>query len=161
AKLLPFQREDFDGLFRAMTGKPVTIRLLDPPLHEFLPHHPPEQAELAKKIGSTAEAIHRRVAELHEFNPMLGHRGCRLGIGYPEITAMQARAIFEAAWDVKRAGLEPHPEVMIPLVGFATEFRDQERIVRAMAAKVFAEKKTQVEFLVGTMIEVPRAAVRA
>ncbi|MBX9790410.1 MAG: pyruvate, phosphate dikinase [Pirellulales bacterium] len=161
AKLLPFQREDFDGLFRAMTGKPVTIRLLDPPLHEFLPHHPPEQAELAAKIGCTAEAIARRVQELHEFNPMLGHRGCRLGIVYPEITEMQARAIFEAACDVKLAGLDPQPEVMIPLVGFATEFKDQEAIVRRVADEVFAEKKVKLDYLVGTMIELPRAAVCA
>src|SRR5690606_599397 len=109
-KLLPHQRKDFDGIFRAMQGKPVTIRLLDPPLHEFLPHTPAEQAELAKIVGVSAESIHRRVQELHEFNPMLGHRGCRLGIVYPEITRMQARAIFEAACDVKLAGLDVHPE---------------------------------------------------
>ncbi|HWB00116.1 MAG TPA: pyruvate, phosphate dikinase [Pirellulales bacterium] len=161
AKLLPFQRKDFDGLFRAMNGKPVTIRLLDPPLHEFLPHTGPEQAELAKKIGVSAEAIARRVAELHEFNPMLGHRGCRLGITYPEITRMQARAIFEAACDVAKAGIKVVPEVMIPLVGFATEFKDQEKLIRETAEKVFAEKGTKVEYLVGTMVEVPRAAVNA
>jgi pyruvate,orthophosphate dikinase len=160
-KLLPHQRKDFDGLFRAMTGKPVTIRLLDPPLHEFLPHDAPAQADLAKKIGSTADIIARRVQELHEFNPMLGHRGCRLGIVYPEITEMQARAIFEAACDVKKAGLEPHPEVMIPLVGFAAEFKDQEAIVRRVAEEVFAEKKVKVDYMVGTMIELPRAAVCA
>jgi pyruvate,orthophosphate dikinase len=161
AKLLPHQRRDFDGLFRAMQGRPVTIRLLDPPLHEFLPHTPHEQAELAENIGVGAETIARRVQELHEFNPMLGHRGCRLGIVYPEITRMQARAIFEAACDVKMAGLEVHPEVMIPLAGFATEFRDQERIVRQTAETVFREKGTHVKFLVGTMVELPRAAVCA
>jgi len=161
AKLLPFQRGDFDGLFRAMKGKPVTIRLLDPPLHEFLPHQKSEQAELAGKIGISAETIARRVEELHEFNPMLGHRGCRLGIVYPEITRMQARAIFEAACDVKRDKIDVFPEVMIPLVGFAEEFKDQEKIVRETAEKVFAEKGVKVEYLVGTMIEVPRATVCA
>jgi pyruvate,orthophosphate dikinase len=161
AKLLPFQREDFDGLFRAMEGRPVTIRLLDPPLHEFLPHQPAEQAELAKKIGISPETIARRVQELHEFNPMLGHRGCRLGIVYPEITRMQARAIFEAACDVRRDGINVHPEVMIPLVGFAEEFKDQEKVVRQAADEVFAERGVKVDYLVGTMVEVPRAAVRA
>jgi len=161
AKLLPYQREDFDGIFRAMTGKPVTIRLLDPPLHEFLPHSEAEQAELARKIGTTAEAITRRVEELHEFNPMLGHRGCRLGIVYPEITRMQARAIFEAACDVKRDGIDVRPEVMIPLVGFSTEFRDQEKLVRETATKIFGEKGVEVDYLVGTMVELPRAAVCA
>ncbi len=160
-KLLPHQRKDFDGLFRAMQGKPVTIRLLDPPLHEFLPHSGPEQAALAKIIGVSAEVITRRVEELHEFNPMLGHRGCRLGIVYPEITRMQARAIFEAACDVKLAGLDVHPEVMIPLAGFATEFHDQEKIVREVATQVFKEKGTHVQYLVGTMVELPRAAVCA
>ncbi|MHB1035315.1 MAG: pyruvate, phosphate dikinase [Pirellulales bacterium] len=159
AKLLPFQRKDFDGLFRAMAGKPVTIRLLDPPLHEFLPHGGSEQADLAKKIGTTADAIARRVEELKESNPMLGHRGCRLGIVYPEITRMQARAVFEAACDVKKAGIDVHPEVMIPLVGFVAEFKNQEEIVRAAAEAVFAEKKIKVDYLVGTMVEVPRAAV--
>ncbi len=161
AKLLPHQRRDFDGLFRAMQGKPVTIRLLDPPLHEFLPHTEKEQSELAKKIGTSYEAIARRVQELHEFNPMLGHRGCRLGIVYPEITRMQARAILEAACDVKKSGIDVSPEVMIPLAGFATEFQDQEKIVRETAAQVFAEKKIEVPYLVGTMIELPRAAVCA
>jgi pyruvate, orthophosphate dikinase len=160
-KLLPHQRKDFDGIFRAMQGKPVTIRLLDPPLHEFLPHTAHEQAELAKKIKIGADTIARRVQELHEFNPMLGHRGCRLGIVYPEITRMQARAIFEAACDVKKAGIDVLPEVMIPLAGFATEFRDQEKIVRETADKVFAEKGMRVEYLVGTMIELPRAAICA
>ncbi|HEX3725982.1 MAG TPA: pyruvate, phosphate dikinase, partial [Pirellulales bacterium] len=160
-KLLPHQRKDFDGIFRAMAGKPVTIRLLDPPLHEFLPHSGEEQKALSKKIGISADTIARRVSELHEFNPMLGHRGCRLGIVYPEITRMQARAIFEAACDVQSAGIKVLAEVMIPLAGFATEFRDQEKIVRDTAEKVFAEKKTKVEYLVGTMVELPRAAVCA
>jgi len=161
AKLLPHQRKDFDGIFRAMQGKPVTIRLLDPPLHEFLPHTAHEQAALGEIVGVSAEAIARRVQELHEFNPMLGHRGCRLGIVYPEITRMQARAIFEAACDVKLAGIDVHPEVMIPLAGFATEFADQEKIVREVATQVFQDKGTHVEYLVGTMVELPRAAVCA
>jgi pyruvate,orthophosphate dikinase len=161
ARLLPYQREDFDGIFRAMQSRPVTIRLLDPPLHEFLPHTVHEQAELAEKIGTSPEAIARRVQELHEFNPMLGHRGCRLGIVYPEITRMQARAIFEAACDVKLGGIDVHPEVMIPLAGFATEFRHQEQIVRDTAQAVFVEKGTHVNFLVGTMVELPRAAICA
>jgi pyruvate,orthophosphate dikinase len=160
-KLLPHQRKDFDGIFRAMQGKPVTIRLLDPPLHEFLPHSGAEQSELSKKIGVPADTIARRVQELHEFNPMLGHRGCRLGIVYPEITRMQARAIFEAAADVKQAGIEVLPEVMIPLAGFATEFRDQEKIVRETAEKVFAERGVRFQYLVGTMVELPRAAICA
>jgi pyruvate,orthophosphate dikinase len=160
-KLLPFQRDDFAGLFRAMQGRPVTIRLLDPPLHEFLPHDEASQAALAKKIGRSAESIADRVNELHEANPMLGHRGCRLGIVYPEITAMQARAIFEAACIVKAEGIEVHPEVMIPLVGFVTEFKDQEKVIRAAADKVFAEKKVTLEYMVGTMIEVPRACAVA
>ncbi len=160
-KLLPFQREDFDGLFRAMRDKPVTFRLLDPPLHEFLPHEAAAPQTLGRKIGISAETIARRVDELHEFNPMLGHRGCRLGIVYPEITRMQARAIFEAACDVKRDRVGVLPEVMIPLVGFLAEFKDQEKIIRETAAQVFGEKGVKVAYLVGTMVEVPRAAVRA
>jgi pyruvate, orthophosphate dikinase len=139
----------------------VTIRLLDPPLHEFLPHDAAGQQELAKIIGKSADAIARRVHELHEANPMLGHRGCRLGIVYPEITAMQARAIFEAAVQVQKEGVTVHPEVMIPLVGFKKELQNQEKIVRDMAAKVFAETGTTVKYLVGTMIELPRACVAA
>ncbi len=160
-KLLPYQRGDFEGLFRAMGSRPVTIRLLDPPLHEFLPHQASEQAELAKKIGIPAEKIAARVEGLHEFNPMLGHRGCRLGIVYPEITRMQARAIIEAACNVKKEGIDVHPEIMIPLAGFAAEYNHQEQIVRETAEKVFAEKGAKVEYLVGTMIELPRAAITA
>ncbi|MCE9606192.1 MAG: pyruvate, phosphate dikinase [Planctomycetia bacterium] len=161
AKLLPFQREDFAGLFTAMQGRPVTIRLLDPPLHEFLPHDEASQKALAKKIGISADDIARRVEELHESNPMLGHRGCRLGIVYPEITAMQARAIFEAACQVKKAGTDVKPEVMIPLVGYLAEFKNQEKVIRDEAEKVFAEQKIKVDYMVGTMIEVPRACAVA
>lgn len=161
AKLLPFQRDDFAGLFRAMNGRPVTIRLLDPPLHEFLPHDHNTQSALAAKLGIPVDYIAKRVHELHESNPMLGHRGCRLGIVFPEITAMQARAIFEAACLVKKEGIDVKPEVMIPLVGFVTEFKDQEKTIREQAAKVFEEKKTKIDYLVGTMIEVPRACAAA
>jgi pyruvate,orthophosphate dikinase len=159
--MLPFQRADFAGLFKAMAGRPVTIRLLDPPLHEFLPQDRAGREEMARVLGKSVEAVVRRVEELHESNPMLGHRGCRLGIVYPEITAMQARAIFEAAVQVKKEGVAVHPEVMIPLVGFRKELENQEKIVRAAAAKVFAETGVTVEYLVGTMIEVPRACVVA
>jgi pyruvate,orthophosphate dikinase len=161
AKMLPHQRNDFAGLFRAMAGKPVTIRLLDPPLHEFLPQNDAGRKEMAKVLGKSVEAVARRVDELHESNPMLGHRGCRLGIVYPEITAMQARAIFEAAVLVKKEGVVVHTEVMIPLVGFAKELKNQEKIVREQAAKVFKETDETVEYLVGTMIELPRACVVA
>jgi pyruvate,orthophosphate dikinase len=160
-KLLPFQRDDFAGLFREMAGRPVTIRLLDPPLHEFLPHEPSAQKDLAQKLGLKPDVVAERVAELHESNPMLGHRGCRLGIVYPEITAMQARAIFEAAVEVQKSGTKVVPEVMIPLVGFLTEFKNQEKIIREQAEAVFKEKGVRVEYLVGTMIEVPRAAICA
>jgi len=161
AELLPFQRADFDGLFRAMDGRPVTIRLLDPPLHEFLPHERAEQENLAGKMGMEIGDVLRRVAELSEANPMLGHRGCRLGIVYPEITRMQARAIFEAACNVKKDSIQVRPEVMIPLAGFSTEFENQEKIVRQTAEEVFAEKGLKVDYLVGTMVEVPRAALTA
>jgi pyruvate,orthophosphate dikinase len=161
AKLLPFQRKDFAGLFKAMAGRPVTIRLLDPPLHEFLPQNKAGQEEMAKILGTTVEHVARRVEELHEANPMLGHRGCRLGIVYPEITAMQARAIFEAAVQVQKEGVKVLPEVMIPLAGFRKEFTHQEKIVRQVADKVFAETGAKVEYLVGTMIELPRACVAA
>lgn len=161
AKLLSFQRDDFAGLFREMNGRPVTIRLLDPPLHEFLPHDELAQSDLAEKLGISAEKIAHRVKELHESNPMLGHRGCRLGIVYPEITAMQARAIFEAAVLVKKSGIDVEPEVMIPLVGFVAEYKDQEKIIRAQADAVFKGAGITVPYLVGTMIEVPRAAICA
>jgi pyruvate,orthophosphate dikinase len=161
AKLLPFQRKDFAGLFKAMAGKPVTIRLLDPPLHEFLPQNRSGQEEMAKILGKKVDEVARRVEELHESNPMLGHRGCRLGIVYPEITAMQARAVFEAAVQVQKEGIKVLPEVMIPLVGFKKELLNQEAIVRQTADKVFAETGTKVDYLVGTMIEVPRACVSA
>jgi pyruvate,orthophosphate dikinase len=160
-KLLPHQRADFEGLFRAMKGKPVTIRTLDPPLHEFLPQEPEQQADLARKIGVPAEKIGARVKELHELNPMLGFRGCRLGIVFPEITGMQCRAIFEAACNVQKSGTPVEPEVMIPLVGFLPELKEQAKIVHESARKVFAEKGVTVPYLVGTMIELPRACVTA
>src|SRR5207253_7502889 len=161
AKLLPFQRGDFEGIFKAMQGLPVPIRTLDPPLHEFLPHQPDQQKELSAKIGVSVEAIARRVQELHEANPMLGHRGCRLGIVYPEITEMQCRAIFEAACNVQKSGSKVEPEIMIPLVGFLPELKAQAKIVHDTAKKVFAEKGVTVSYLVGTMIELPRACVTA
>jgi pyruvate,orthophosphate dikinase len=161
AKLLPFQREDFEGLFRAMKGQPVTIRTLDPPLHEFLPHDDKGQAEVARDMGVPKEKVAERVKSLHEFNPMLGFRGCRLGIVYPEITEMQARAIFEAACNVQKEGGKVEPEVMIPLVAFLPELKAQAKIVRDTAEKVFAEKGVKVSYLVGTMIELPRACVVA
>ena len=161
AKLLPFQRNDFVGLFKTMNGMPVTIRTLDPPLHEFLPHDHKGQEEMAKEMGVSVEEIERRVKALHEFNPMLGFRGCRLGIVFPEITEMQARAIIEAACIVKKEGIEVHPEIMIPLVGFKKELDLQAAVVHAAAEKVFAEQGIKVEYLVGTMIELPRAAMAA
>ncbi len=161
AKLLPMQRQDFVGIFQVMKARPVTIRTLDPPLHEFLPHTDAEIAQLSSKIGVSKERIVQRISQLHEFNPMLGTRGCRLGIIFPEITEMQARAIFEAACIVKKQGIDIHPEIMIPLVGFVTELREQERIVRKVAEEVFAAEGTKVKYLVGTMIELPRAAVTA
>jgi pyruvate,orthophosphate dikinase len=159
--ILPHQRADFEGLFRAMKGLPVTIRTLDPPLHEFLPHEPKQQQEVAKTLGVSAEVVAERVKALHEFNPMLGFRGCRLGNVYPEITAMQCRAVFEAACNVQKEGGKVHPEVMIPLVGFLPELKAQAKIVHETAQKVFAEKGVQVPYLVGTMIELPRACVAA
>src|SRR5207249_4126653 len=161
AKLLPFQRQDFEGIFKAMKGRPVTIRTLDPPLHEFLPHAADQQKELGAKIGVPADVIARRVQELHEANPILGHRGCRLGIVYPEITEMQCRAIFEAACNVQKAGTKVEPEIMIPLVGFLPELKAQAKIAHETAKKVFAEKGVTVPYLVGTMIELPRACVAA
>jgi pyruvate,orthophosphate dikinase len=157
AKLLPYQREDFTGIFKTLKGFPATIRLLDPPLHEFLPHTKEQQLDLSKKIGISVEKIIQRVAELHEFNPMLGHRGCRLGIAYP----MQARAVFEAAANVAKKNIPVKPEVMIPLVGFQKEFDLQAEIVHRVAKEVMTEKKVKFDYQVGTMIEVPRGALTA
>jgi pyruvate,orthophosphate dikinase len=160
-ELLKYQRDDFEGLFRAMKGKPVTIRTLDPPLHEFLPHDEKGQADVARELGVKPEVVAERVTALHEFNPMLGFRGCRLGIVYPEITAMQARAIIEAACNVQKEGTDVEPEIMIPLVGFLPELKAQAKIVHDTAKAVFAEKGVQVKYLVGTMIELPRACMVA
>ncbi len=161
AKLLPIQREDFEGIFEAMNGLPVTVRLLDPPLHEFVPHDDKGQKEMAKVMNVPVETIKNKISELEEFNPMLGHRGCRLGNTYPEITEMQARAIIEAALNLKARGLDARPEIMIPLTGTLAEMKLQETIVRDTIAKVFAERNDSIKFLVGTMIEVPRAALVA
>ncbi len=160
-KLLPLQREDFRGIFKAMAGRPVTIRTLDPPLHEFLPHDEAGVKDLAAATGKTVEEIHACIEELKESNPMLGHRGCRLGITYPEITEMQARAIFEAAVDLAEEGEKVYPEIMIPLVGIKKELDLQADLVRKTAAAVFAERGKKVSYTVGTMIEVPRAAMTA
>ncbi len=161
AKLLPIQRSDFLGIFRAMDGYPVTIRLLDPPLHEFLPRGTEEIKKIAKRINVPFEQLHNFVEMLTEVNPMLGHRGCRLGITYPEITEMQAEAIFEAACDALNEGVQVFPEVMVPLVAYAEEFRRQSDLVRKMAERVFARRKVRIDYLVGTMIELPRAALTA
>jgi pyruvate,orthophosphate dikinase len=161
AKLLPYQRDDFAGIYGALKGLPATIRFLDPPLHEFLPHDKEQQLDLARKLGVSVEQIARRVQELHEFNPMLGHRGCRLGIVYPEISEMQARAVFEAAAAVQKKGIKVRPEIMIPLVGFPRELELQIEIVHRIAAEIAKAKKTKFNYLVGTMIEVPRAALVA
>ena len=161
AKLLPYQREDFAGIFRALKGYPATIRFLDPPLHEFLPHTKEQQEELAKKIRVPASRIQQRVAQLHEFNPMLGFRGCRLGIGYPEISAMQARAVFEAAAEVQKEGTKVRPEVMIPLVGFKKELDLQIEVVHQAAREVEQEQGVKLNYMVGTMIEIPRGALTA
>src|SRR5207245_2304476 len=161
AKLLPYQRGDFIDIFTALKGLPATIRFLDPPLHEFLPADHTQQNELANKLGVPVERIARRVHELHEFNPMLGHRGCRLGIVYPEISEMQARAIFEAAAEVQAKGIKVRPEIMIPLVGFPRELKLQIDIVRRVAGEVAKEKQMKFDYLVGTMIEIPRAALIA
>ena len=161
AKLLPYQREDFVGIFKAMKGLPVTVRLLDPPLHEFLPHNEKDQAALAASLGMSAEQVKNRVEQLHESNPMLGHRGDRLAITYPEILEMQVRAIIEAAVEVKKAGIKVLPEIMIPLAGTKAELDFCKKITVQTANAVFAEKKTKVDYMYGTMIEVPRAAVTA
>src|SRR5437763_3447250 len=160
-KLLPYQREDFVGIFKALKGLPAMIRFLDPPLHEFLPHDHAQQSELANKLGVPADQTSRRVHELHEFNPMLGHRGCRLGITFPEIYEMQARAIFEAAAEVQASGIKVRPEIMIPLVGFPRELKLQIDIVNRVADEVAKKKQTKFDYLVGTMIEIPRAALLA
>jgi pyruvate,orthophosphate dikinase len=162
ARLLPFQREDFRKLFTIMAGLPVTIRLLDPPLHEFLPHADVEMQEVADSLGADVATIRQRAEELAEANPMLGHRGCRLGVSFPEIYEMQARAIFEGAIAVaKETGKAPHPEIMIPLVGTKKELEITRAQVDKIAAEVFAETGTTIEYSVGTMIELPRAALLA
>ncbi|MCF6214089.1 MAG: pyruvate, phosphate dikinase [Flavobacteriaceae bacterium] len=160
-KLLPIQRKDFKDVFSAMAGLPVTVRLLDPPLHEFVPHEEENQKEMAAEMGITVEAIKQKVEDLHEFNPMLGHRGCRLGNTYPEITEMQARAIIEAAMELKAEGVKTFPEIMIPLIGTVKEFKLQEEIIRRVVAEVFKEKGDTIAYLVGTMIEIPRACLTA
>jgi pyruvate,orthophosphate dikinase len=161
AKLLPYQREDFAGIFRALKGYPATIRFLDPPLHEFLPHTTEQQEELAKKMRVPASRLQQRVSQLHEFNPMLGFRGCRLGIGYPEISEMQARAVFEAAAEVQKEGIKVRPEIMIPLVAFKKELDLQIAVVHHAAREVEKERKVKLNYMVGTMIEVPRGALTA
>ena len=161
AKLLPYQKEDFKGIFRAMDGFPVNVRLLDPPLHEFVPHDAKGQEEMAQAMGVTVEYIRQRVESLCEHNPMLGHRGCRLGNTYPEITQMQTRAILSAAIDLKREGLDPQPEIMVPLTGILYEFEAQEKVIRDEAAALFKEEGIEIPFKVGTMIEIPRAALTA
>jgi pyruvate,orthophosphate dikinase len=161
AKLEPMQRADFAAIFRVMGDRPVTIRTLDPPLHEFLPHDAEDTARTAAALGVSEAEVVDKVEDLHENNPMLGHRGCRLGIAFPEITEMQTRAILEAACEVKKEGVDVHPEIMIPLVGAKKELEHQTAVVRAIAAEVFAEQGVEVEYLVGTMIEIPRAALTA
>jgi pyruvate,orthophosphate dikinase len=160
-KLLPMQRGDFEGLFMEMDGLPVTIRLLDPPLHEFLPHDEANQRAMAKEMGVAYEVIKNRVDDLHESNPMMGHRGCRLGISYPEITEMQSRAIIEAALNAKAQGRDVKVEIMVPLVGTVREYNDQAKLIRATAEAVFAERKETIDYMVGTMIETPRGALMA
>jgi len=161
AKLLPFQRADFEGIFKEMSGFGVTVRLLDPPLHEFVPHQTANQQEMANEMEISLEDVKAKVDSLHEFNPMLGHRGCRLGNTYPEITEMQSRAIIEAAINVKEAGFDPKPEIMVPLIGTVKEYRMQAAIINETAKKVFEETGKTIEYLVGTMIEIPRAALMA
>jgi len=160
-ELLPIQRKDFEGLYRAMKGRPVTIRLIDPPLHEFLPADDESQMEMADVLNITLQRVKEKVSELHEFNPMLGHRGCRLGITYPEIIEMQTRAIMEAAINVKRQGIKIHPEIMVPLVGETGEIKLCKQVIEETIAKVFKEQKIKIPYMVGTMIEVPRAALIA
>jgi pyruvate, orthophosphate dikinase len=161
SELLKLQRKDFEGIFKAMNGLPVTIRTLDPPLHEFLPHTEQETAKLAHKLKVNAKSLWATVQSLHEANPMLGHRGCRLGVVFPEITEMQARAIFEAAVNMQKKGVMVLPEVMIPLVGDVNELKLQAELVRRVAADVCEKSKQKINFMVGTMIELPRAALTA
>ena len=161
AKLLPYQKADFYGILKAMDGLPVNIRLLDPPLHEFVPHDAAGQATMAKEMGVTVEEINKRVNSLAENNPMLGHRGCRLGITFPEITAMQTRAILSAACQLKKEGFDPHPEIMVPLIGILYELKQQKEIIKTVAEEVFAEEGVRIDFEIGTMIEIPRAALTA
>lgn len=161
AKILPYQQADFKGIFEAMKGCPVTVRLLDPPLHEFVPHDLKGQQEMADTMGVSLQYIQQRVEALCEHNPMLGHRGCRLGNTYPEITQMQTRAILGAALELKKEGVETHPEIMVPLTGILYEFKQQEEVIRSEAAKLFAEVGDSIDFKVGTMIEIPRAALTA
>lgn len=161
AKLLPIQRKDFKDVFRAMAGLPVTVRLLDPPLHEFVPQEDENQKEMADEMHVSVEAIKQKVEDLKEFNPMLGHRGCRIGITYPEITEMQARAIIEAALELKAEGIETFPEIMIPLIGTVTEFKSQKQLVRTVIDTIFEEQGAKIDYLIGTMIEIPRACLTA
>ena len=161
AKILPYQQADFKGIFQAMEGCPVTVRLLDPPLHEFVPHDLKGQQEMADAMGVSLQYIQQRVESLCEHNPMLGHRGCRLGNTYPEITQMQTRAILGAALELKKEGVETHPEIMVPLTGILYEFKEQEKVIREEAAALFAELGDSIDFKVGTMIEIPRAALTA
>ncbi|MCA9393256.1 MAG: pyruvate, phosphate dikinase [Candidatus Omnitrophica bacterium] len=161
AKLLPFQRKDFEGIFKAMDGHPVTIRLLDPPLHEFLPHDKAGQAEMAKRLGTSVNVVKRKVEALHEFNPMLGHRGCRLSITYPEICKMQVTAIIEAACNVAKKGVKVIPEIMIPLIGTDQEFQILADLTRKTADAIIQDKKSKIKYLVGTMMEIPRATLVA
>jgi pyruvate,orthophosphate dikinase len=161
AKLLPYQRQDFIELFTIMAGLPVTVRLLDPPLHEFLPHAAEDIADVAREAGVDKEVVRARAAQLFETNPMLGHRGCRIGVTYPEIYEMQARAIFEAAVERARAGASVEPEIMIPLAATARELEILNNVVEAVAAEVLSDAGVDIDYLVGTMIELPRAALRA
>ncbi len=159
--MLPYQRDDFVGIFTELKGFPATIRFLDPPLHEFLPHDARRAERTCQKDGRAGREDHQRVNELHEFNPMLGFRGCRLGIVYPEITEMQARAVFEAAAEVQKEGIKVKPEIMIPLVGFKKELELQVEVVHRIASEVMKEKGVKFNYLVGTMIEIPRGALTA
>ena len=160
-KLLPYQKQDFYGILKAMDGCPVNIRLLDPPLHEFVPHDIEGQKIMAQEMGISVDEIQRRVNSLSEHNPMLGHRGCRLGNTYPEITAMQTRAIIGAAIDLKKEGYDPQPEIMVPLIGIVNEFDVQEEVIRSTAKEIFEKEGVEIPFKVGTMIEIPRAALTA